>query len=219
MAKVVFSEIKHRYKNCQDYRPWLESNSYPQFCGYTWVINQTSLSIDHYKPIEHFPELEAEPDNLILCNPNCNSSKSDYHPDAKNRNVYKTYKHKIFNYREEDIGKFVKVKDDGFLTFRSYLTKNRFHFNEQVFRFNQCHFQEIRKEYILTLKTLIEIYRRFQSKKKQCDKSELMQIQEDLNRTKKMCSRRYIFYKLLNIKIPSEIEKLLTNYTKAQFFS
>ena len=155
MAKLIFSKIKKRYKNYQDYKPWLESNSYPQFCGYTWVINQASLSIDHYKPKEHFPDLEAVPDNLILCNQNCNSAKRDYHPEVKERTVYKKDKYKIFNYRTEDIGKFIKIKDDGCLTFKSLLAKNRFYFNEKVFKFNQYHFQEIRKEYIMTLKTLI----------------------------------------------------------------
>ena len=33
------------------------------------------------------------------------------------------------------------------------------------------------------------------------------------------CSRRYVFYKLLNIEIPKQIDKLLTNKTKAKFSS
>ena len=217
MAKLIFSKIKKRYSNYRDYRPWLESNSYPHFCGYTWVINQTSLIIDHYKPREHFPELGATPDNLILCSLNCNSAKRDYHPEAKERTVYKKDKHKIFNYRTEDIGKFIKIKNDGSLTFKSPLTKDRFHFNEKIFKFNQYHFQEIRKEYIIILKTLIEIYRRFQNEKTRRNKTALADIKKDLDKTKEMCSKRYIFYKLLNIEIPRKIEKLLTNYTKARF--
>ena len=219
MARLIFSAIKERYSNYQDYKPWLESNSYPQFCGYTWVINQASLAIDHYKPRKHFPELKAAPDNLILCNPNCDSAKRDYHPEAKERTVYKKDKHKIFNYRTEDIGKFIKIKNNGSLTFRSVLTKDRFHFNEKVFKFNQYHFQDIRKEYIMTLKTLIEIYRRFQNEKTRGNEVSLAEIKEDLDRVKEMCSKRYIFYKLLNVKIPRKIEKLLTNYTKARFVS
>ena len=219
MAELIFSKIKERYKDYQDYKPWLESNSHPQFCGYTWVINQTSLCIDHYKPKEHFPELEAVPDNLILCNPNSNSAKSDYHPEAKERSVYKKDEYKIFNYRQEDIGKFVKIRNDGSLTFKSHLTKDRFYFNERIFKFNQYHFQEIRKEYILILKTLIEIYHRFQNEKTQGDQTALAEIKADLDKIKEMCSKRYIFYKLLNIKIPRKIEKLLTNYTKARFVS
>ena len=99
------------------------------------------------------------------------------------------------------------------------MTKDRFHFNEKVFKFNQYHFQDIRKEYIMTLKTLIEIYRRFQKEKTRGDEISLAEIKEDLDRIKEMCSKRYIFYKLLNVKIPRKIEKLLTNYTKARFVS
>ncbi len=217
MAQIIFSRIAKQYNNYQDYKPWLQENSYPNFCGYSWVIDQVSLAIDHYKPQEYFLDLKAKPDNLILCSHNCNSAKGDYHPEAKRRRFYKGYTHKIFNYREEDIGKIVKLREDGSLIFRSRFQRDRFYFNEQVFKFNQDHFQEIRKEYLSILKTLIEIDRRF--KNANGNDEALIDMQRDLERAKELCSRRYIFYKLLNIKIPKHIEKLLTNKTTVQFLS
>ena len=210
MARLIFSEIKDKYNDYKKYEPWLKSNSYPDFCGYSWLIEQASLTIDHYKPKEHFPELEAKPKNLIPCTNGCNSSKNDYHPDAKNRNTYKKYNFKIFNYREEDIGKYVKITKDGTLTYSTSSCKERFYFNEKVFKFNQPQYKEARREYLMFLNALEELYKR-------CKKSIREKMLADLNVMIEYCSKRYIFYKLLNIQIPKQIEKLLTNKTKAKF--
>ena len=59
MAQVIFSETKKQYKDYTKYRDWLEQNSFPLFCGYSWLIDQKSLAIDHYKPKEHFPDLKG----------------------------------------------------------------------------------------------------------------------------------------------------------------
>ncbi|MCZ0933250.1 MAG: hypothetical protein OXJ52_08885, partial [Oligoflexia bacterium] len=45
MARLVFSKTPKKYKDYQDYKPWLESKSYPKFCGYSWLIDQQSLWI------------------------------------------------------------------------------------------------------------------------------------------------------------------------------
>ena len=222
MAKLIFSKIKERCNDYRDYKPWLEENSCPMFCGYTWAIDQMSLSIDHYKPKEHFPELKENPDNLILCNQNCNSSKSDYHPEVTHRQVYKNSDHKIYNYREENIGKIIKLNKNGVLVSKSRMPKikNRFQFNNRVFKFNTEHFQEIRKEYLNCLSELIDLHKMHQKAEEESyDPIELISIKELLNKSKKRCSRRYIFYKTLDIKIPKHIEKLLTNETKVKFVS
>ncbi|MDE0118526.1 MAG: hypothetical protein OXM55_00770 [Bdellovibrionales bacterium] len=208
MAQLIFSEIKDKYSDYKKYKPWLRDNSYPDFCGYSWVIEQTSLTIDHYKPREHFPELEAKSKNLILCTHGCNSSKNDYHPDAKNRRTYKEYNYKIFNYREEDIGEYVQVEEDGTLIYSTVSCKERFYFNQKVFKFNQPHYKEVRKEYLMFLKALERLYKKYKESMRE-------KMLVDLNEMIEYCSRRYIFYKLLNIKIPKQIEKLLTNKIKA----
>ncbi len=59
------------------------------------------------------------------------------------------------------------------------------------------------------LKALERLYKRY---KESMRKKMLV----DLNEMIEYCSRRYIFYKLLNIKIPKQIEKLLTNKIKAK---
>ena len=147
MAQVVFSETKKQYKDYSRHRGWLEQNSFPLFCGYSWLIDQKSLSIDHYKPKEHYSDLKGQPDNLILCTSFCNSSKGDYHPEAKDRNFYKKDTHKIFNLRREDIGKYLSVKGDGSLHHKSEDYKERFYFNSKVFRLNDPRAKNIRKEY------------------------------------------------------------------------
>ena len=210
MARLIFSEIKDKYNDYKKYKSWLGSNSYPDFCGYSWLIDQATLTIDHYKPKEHFPELEAKPKNLILCTSGCNSSKNDYHPDAKSRHTYKEYSYKIFNYREEDIGKYVKVTKDGTLIHSSASYKKRFHFNEKVFQLNRPQYKEVRREYLIFLNALEKLYKKYK-------KSTREKILDDLNAMINFCSRRYIFYKLLNIKIPKQIEKLLTNKTEVKF--
>ena len=134
MARLEFSQIKENYKDCKKYQSWLEANSYPGFCGYSWVIDQSFLTVDHYKPRKHFPELEATPENLILCTHRCNSAKKDYHPEAKNRKAYKNDNHYIFNYRNEDIGKYVEIKSNGYLKHKKYSHKARYIFNEKNFQ-------------------------------------------------------------------------------------
>ena len=214
MALIKFSKITTKYKDYKQYRIWLEENSYPKFCGYSWLIIQTSLSIDHYKPKEHFPELKANPNNLIPCTTDCNSSKGDYHPEAKDRRYYKEDSFNIFNYRQEDIGKHIKIESDGQLSCISHFNKSRFDFNEKVFKYNRYHNRETRKEYLDLLNGLIEIYNFIQE-------SNNTQLIEEWNKKlelfKEVCSKRLIFYKLFNIKIPKHIEKLLTNRTKAEF--
>ena len=154
MAQLIFSEIKKQYDDYTKYKPWLTSNSYPNFCGYSWLIDQASLTVDHYKPKEHFPELKAKPENLILCTNGCNSSKQDYHPEAEKRHAYKEYNYKIFNFREEDVGKYVKIIKDGTLTYSTISCKERFYFNEKVFKFNQPFYKETRREYLAFLNAL-----------------------------------------------------------------
>ena len=217
MARLIFSKAPKKYKDYQDYRPWLESNSYPRFCGYSWLIDQVSLSVDHYKPKEHYPKLRGHPDNLILCTSSSNSSKGDYHPKVKNRRVYKNDTHYIFNYREEDIGKYVKIKKDGSLICRSVFHKKRFYFNEKVFKLNRYHNREARKEYIYLLDYLCYMYSFIQGIKREENAQYVKETKTQLEQLKKACSKRYIFYKLLNIKIPKHIEKLLKNKTQARF--
>lgn len=218
MALLKFSKIKERYEDYKRYQPWLEKNSYPNFCGYSWLINQP-ISIDHYKPKEHFPALKANPDNLIPCTIICNSFKGDYHPEAKNRKTYKGYSQEIFNYRKEDIGKYVKVEQDGELTYTSSSSKNRFSFNLKVFRYNRLNNKEIRKEYLLFLDTLIESYDYARRAKKSDDMNMYQMFTQKVETFKEICSRRLIFYKLFNIKIPRHIKKLLNNKTTVNFSS
>ena len=219
MARLIFSEIKEQYADYTKYKPWLMSNSYPSFCGYSWLIDQASLTIDHYKPKEHFPKLKAKPENFILCTNGCNSAKKDYHPAAQKRCSYKGYHYKIFNYRQEDIGKYVSINNDGNLSCESASYKKRFDFNSKVFRLNDPRFREIRREYLETLKqlkVLYEIYNTLQSNKETADEY-FNKVKKLFQMTQKACSRRYIFYKLLNINIPIQIEKLLVNKTTVKF--
>ena len=118
MAILKFSKIRKKYAHCKQYQKWLEENSYPNFCSYSWLIDSSHLTVDHYQPKEHYPELEAKPDNLMLCTHRCNAKKSDYHPKAENRRVYKDECLSIFNHRMEDIGKYVKIKKNGTLTYK-----------------------------------------------------------------------------------------------------
>ena len=216
MACLKFSKITKRYTNYKKYQQWLEENSYPLFCGYSWLINQ-AISIDHYKPKEYFPEEKTNPDNLIPCTTHCNSYKSDYHPQAKNRKAYREYSENIFNYRKEDIGKYVKVESDGRLIYASRFYKSRFYFNEKVFKYNRYNNQIMRKEYLTFLDTLIDIYDCMQIAKKEDNIEFFNFFIRKLEIFKEICSKRLIFYKLFNIKIPKHIEKLLNNKTAAVF--
>ena len=219
MAQVIFSETKKKYRDYTKHRDWLEQNSFPLFCGYSWLIDQKSLSIDHYKPQEHYPDLKGQPDNLILCASFCNSSKGDYYPKAKNRNFYKQDNHKIFNFRREDIGQYLSLKKDGSLYYKSERYKERFYFNSKVFRLNDPRAKDIRREYIETLKefkNLHFVYKKIQAEK-ETDRRFLQRVERLLESRRRSCSRRFIFYKLLNIKIPKNIEKLLSNQTAAKF--
>ena len=220
MAQIIFSKPKKKYKDYAKHKIWLEQNSFPMFCGYSWLIDQKSLSIDHYKPKEHYPELKGHPGNFILCTQSCNSSKGDYHPEIKERSRYKQDNHKIFNLRQEDVGKYVSVKSDGSLCHRSAVFKDRFYFNSKIFRLNDPRTKEIRKEYVNILKELKDLrlmYKKLQTKKG-ADKIFFKRIEKLLKNREKACSRRLIFYKLLNIKIPKSVEKLLTNQTTAKFY-
>ncbi len=217
MAILKFSKINKKYKPYKGYHPWLEENSYPNFCAYSWLIDSGTLTIDHYKPIEHYPELAVEPDNLMPCTHQCNSKKGDYYPKAENRQSYKDECFYIFNYREEDIGKYVDVKKDGTLTYKKTHYKNRFYFNEKIFNLNIPTFKDCRKEYLDKLDLLKRAYERCKVARKNNDQEYLEELEKWLDKFKQMCSRRLIFYKLLNIKIPKKIEKLLTNQTKVTF--
>lgn len=218
MAQLFFSEIKRKYKDYKKYKNWLEKNSYPSFCGYSWLIDQAFLTVDHYKPQEHYPELKSNPDNLIPCTSFCNDTKNDYCPHAKNRSVYKQSKHEIFNYRTEDIGRYVTIDSDGNLKYRSTKYKERFDFNNRVFRLDDPRCVAIRKEYLDTLGELQKLYDILQSWKT-IDQRYLKRIKTLFYSRQKACSRRYIFYRLLNIEIPKHIEKLLINKTATQFVS
>ena len=154
-----------------------------------------------------------------MCASVCNSSKNDYHPEAKDRQRYKQDTHKIFNFRRENIGKYLSVKKDGSLHHKSEAHKERFYFNSKVFHLNDPRAKDIRREYIETLKELKDlhfVYRRIQAQKKP-DRRFLKRVERLLENRRKACSRRLIFYKLLNIKIPKNIEKLLSNQTAAKF--
>ena len=220
MARFIFSKPKKQYTDYRKYMTWLEDNSYPSFCGYSWLIDQP-LIVDHYKPRNHYKELTNKSDNLIPCTDRCNRVKGDYHPKANNRRFYKEEKSKIYNYRYENIAKFVAIKNNGCLSYKSSLYKKRFDFNSKIFRLHDSRFREIRKEYLDTLeelKTLNNIYRTLLSKKTNNTKY-LNQVKKLLEIRKKACSRRYVFYKLFDIKIPKQIEELLTNKSIAKFSS
>ena len=219
MARLKFSKTKELHKNYGKYKPWLKLNLYPDFCGYSWLIDQSFLEVDHYKPKEHYPKLKSKPDNLMLCTSFCNSSKSDYHPKMKSRRVYKNASHYIFNCRTEDIGKSVKVKKDGTLTSKTRTAKQRFLFNETVFRLNSAHSKETRKEYLYILDIFKRMCMRFYIAEEANDKEYMKEIKNDFDEMREICSRRLIFYKLLNIKIPRKIEKLLVNKTQVKFVS
>ena len=221
MARFIFSKPQKQYKDCVKYLPWLEENSYPAFCGYSWLIDQP-LMVDHYKPRDHYRELTSNPDNLIPCTDRCNKAKSDYHPEAKNRRVYKEEQSEIYNYRYEDIAKYVEVKSNGCVSHKLPSHKKRFDFNSKIFRLHDSRFREIRKEYLDTLeelKTLNKIYESLISSKNKSDNKYLKQVKKLFEMRRKACSRRYVFYKLFNIKIPKQIEKLLTNKSVAKFSS
>ena len=220
MARFIFSKPKKQYKDYGKYMPWLEENSYPSFCGYSWLINQT-LTVDHYKPRDHYRELTSNPDNLIPCTDRCNKTKSDYHPQAKNRRVYKEEKSKIYNYRYEDIAKYVEIKSNGCISHKLPSHKKRFDFHSRIFRLHDSRFREIRKEYLETLeelKILYSIYKSLLSKKK-LDTAYLKRVKKLLKTRRQACSKRYVFYKLFDIKIPKQIEELLTNKSVAKFSS
>ena len=182
MARLQFSKIRKKYSNYKKYQCWLEKNSFPKFCGYSWLIDQSSLSIDHYKPREHYPELESHPDNLILCTSTCNSSKQDYCPEARDRKIYKNFNYRIFNYREEDIGKYVTlVKEDGSLKYKSNSCKERFHFNEKIFKFNRPHNKDVRQRYIKHLEALVRMYKLLHSAKKKADAGYIREFEKLLS--------------------------------------
>lgn len=185
MAQIIFSKSKKKYKDYAKHRSWLEQNSFPLFCGYSWLIDQKSLSIDHYKPKEHYPELKGHSDNFILCSSFCNSSKGDYHPEARTRNFYKQDSHKIFNFRQEDVGKYVSIKNDGSLRCRDVSYKERFDFNSKVFRLDDPRARDIRREYIEILKDLKNLY--FVYKKIQFEKKT---DKEYFNRVEKLFKAR-----------------------------
>ena len=219
MARLKFSTIKEVHNNYRKYQSWLKQNLYPNFCGYSWLIDQSSLEVDHYKPKEHYPELTARPDNLMLCTSFCNSSKNDYHPKAKNRKVYKNDSCYIFNCREENIGKLVKIKKDGSLIYRVKAAKRRFLFNEKVFNLNDPFLKETRKEYLDMLDFFKSMCKDLYIAKKENNKEFVKKMKPEFDIVKKACSRRLIFYKLLNVKIPRKAEEFLINETHAQFIS
>ena len=219
MARLKFSKTKEIHNDHRKYRPWLKLNQYPEFCGYSWLIDQSSLEADHYKPREHYPELKANPDNLILCTSFCNSSKNDYHPEAEQRRVYKNDTCYIFNFRAEDVGKSVKIKPDGSLTYRMRTAQRRFLFNEKIFNLNDPFFKETRKEYLDMLDTFKSMCEDLYIAKEEDNKEFMRKMEREFDTIKKACSKRLIFYKLLNVKIPKEIEKLLVNRTQVKFVS
>ena len=61
------------------------------------------------------------------------------------------------------------------------------------------------------------MYDTIQDMKKEQNLQYLKRAESYFQQVKIACSRRLIFYKLLNIKIPKHIEKLLTNKTDSQF--
>lgn len=219
MARLKFSQTREVHKIYRKYKSWLELNLYPNFCGYSWLIDQSSLEVDHYKPKEHYPKLKSKPDNLILCTSFCNSSKKDYYPKAKSRRVYQNACHYIFNCRTEDIGKSVKLKKDGTLTHKTRAVKPRFLFNEMVFRLNSAHSKETRKEYLYILDIFTRMCKRLHIAEEENDKEYMNKIKDYFDEMREICSRRLIFYKLLNIEIPRKIKKLLVNKTQLKFLS
>lgn len=44
-------------------------------------VGGESMNLDHFRPQKHFPELENEPENLVLACPKCNQLKSDWWPE------------------------------------------------------------------------------------------------------------------------------------------
>ena len=55
--------------------------------------------------------------------------------------------------------------------------------------------------------------------KKENNKEFVKKMKPEFDIVKKACSRRLIFYKLLNVKIPRKAEEFLINETHAQFIS
>ena len=107
------------------------------------------------------------------------------------------------------------MKKDGSLTYRR--ERNRFKFNEKVFKLNSPHFREVRKEYFYFLEILEKMNKRLCIAKKSNDTKTIEDLQNNFVRMKEICSKRLIFYELFNVKIPGKIKKLLTNKTKAEF--
>ncbi|WP_167351325.1 HNH endonuclease [Collimonas fungivorans] len=44
-------------------------------------VGGESMNLDHFRPKNHFPELENDPCNLVLACPKCNQLKSDWWPE------------------------------------------------------------------------------------------------------------------------------------------
>ena len=88
---------------------------------------------------------------------------------------------------------------------------------KKIFKLNSPHFKEVRKKYLDSLSIFIEMYKRFHLAKEENDFEFINRLEECFDYMKKECSRQLIFYKLLNIKIPKQIEQLLTNQTQTTF--
>lgn len=92
---MYFPQIKRRsvYKVKKDGEKYLTYSAYydeiaedcQNRCVYCDVlaaeIGGESMNLDHFRPQKHFPELGAEPTNLVLSCPKCNQLKSDWWPE------------------------------------------------------------------------------------------------------------------------------------------
>lgn len=207
MAQLNFSQSP-KVQQYQDFRPWLENNLYCGFCCYSYMPCQSSLTIDHYKPVEHFPEQTHCTDNLLMCTQNCNAAKGDYHPEAPHRRNYKCSTHKIYNCRQEDVGSYMTLNDQGQIA--SVSKKDRFLFNERVFKFNHPWMKQLRHEALQLLDAFIHL------NSTQCDvrPSYDNRLKQHTGYLLDMCARRYLLYKVFNIPMDTRVKKLI--FTRCQ---
>ena len=77
-------------------------------------VGGESMNLDHFRPEKHFPELHAEPTNLVLSCPKCNQLKSDWWPEKQG--TADGGKNGFVDPFSEHMLSYVKVDDSGFMT-------------------------------------------------------------------------------------------------------
>ena len=205
MATLNCGENKSPASHYRNHVSDLNILFFKKFCAYCWTADKAE-TIDHYKPRKHFPNLKTEFRNLLLVCATCNSKKGDHHPEAKNRKIYKDETHYIFNCREHDIGEFIKVSNDGKISSKKNLRKEREQvaFFIRIFNLEKTETKSTRKEHIEILEATKEAMQLLKNGARCKNKASLERI---LDTNIGLIATRFLFFHLLNLKIPSELKE------------